>query len=168
VARAALEPIVRDVHRLVPALAGGNVMPLIEAAYAVGLEPVHPRSELGVGFLANGVAWESDQPTLCLVITSAGVYGLVQALHAAFVNRRPLVVLSGEVGATGRGSVQAGNGWDGPSVTEVTRALTAWSVDATTPQLATESVRRAVGVARERRLPVHVNVPLSVQKAEAP
>src|SRR5688500_16910283 len=75
VARAALEPIVREVHRLVPALAGGNVMPFIEAAYAVGLEPVHPRSELGVGFLANGIAWESDQPTLCLVITSAGVYG---------------------------------------------------------------------------------------------
>jgi acetolactate synthase-1/2/3 large subunit len=168
VALAALEPIVRDVHRLVPTLAGGNVMPLIEAAYAVGLEPVHPRSELGVGFLANGVAWESGRPTLCLVITSAGVYGLIQALYAAFVNRRPLVVLSGEVGALGRGAVQAGNGWDGPSVTEVTRALTTWSVDATTPSLATESVSRAVRLARERRLPVHVNVPLVVQTAEAP
>jgi thiamine pyrophosphate-dependent acetolactate synthase large subunit-like protein len=167
VARAALELVAGDVHRLVPALAGGNVMPFIEAAYAVGLEPVHPRSEIGVGYLANGIAWESGLPTLCVVITSAGVYGLVQALYAASVNRRPLVVVSGDVAAIGRGSVQAGDGWDGPSVTEVTRAFTAWSVDAMTPAQATEGLTRAVRIARHRRLPVHVNVPLGVQKAPA-
>jgi len=167
-ATAALERIVGDVHPLVPIVAGGNDMPLIEAAHAVGLRPIPTRSEAGAGFVANGIAWESGLPTLCVVITSVGVYGLVQALYAAYVNRRPLVVLSGEVAAIGCGSVQAGEGWDGPSVTQVTRPLTAWSFDAGSPDLAVRGLARAVAVARAQRLPVHLNVPLSVQKAWIP
>ena len=168
VATAALRQIVADVHPLVPTVAGGNNMPLIEAAYAVGLHPVHPRSEMGAGFMANGIAWESNRPTLCLVITSVGVFGLMQALYAAYVNRRPVVLISGEVSGIGRGSVQAGEGWDGPSVTQATRPVTAWSVDAIGAELAIASIRRAVLIASERRLPVHVNIPLNVQKQDAP
>jgi acetolactate synthase I/II/III large subunit len=167
-AYASLAAICSDVHPLVPVVAGGNVMPLIEAAYAVGLRPIHPRSEAGAGFLANGIAWESLRPVLCIVITSAGVYGLMQALHAAFVNRRPVLVLSGEVSATGYGAVQAGDGWDGPSVIEVTRPLTVWSFHAGTPDLAVRAVKRAVALAREQSLPVHLDIPLAVQKSVAP
>jgi thiamine pyrophosphate-dependent acetolactate synthase large subunit-like protein len=168
VATAALEGVLGQVHRLVPAVAGGNDMPLIEAAHALDLDLVHTRSEAGAGFLANGIAWESGLPTLCIVITSVGVYGAIQALYAAFVNRRSLVLLSGEVAGIGCGSVQAGEGWDGPSVTQLTRPLTAWSFDASSPELAVRSVRRGVALARERRLPVHLNLPLSVQNSEAP
>lgn len=168
VAEAALERVREEVHPLVPAVAGGNVMPLLEAASALGFRTIPTRSELGAGFLANGIAWESGRPTLCLVITSAGVYGLTQALHAAFVNRRPVVVISGEVAAVGCGSVQAGEGWDGPSVTQVTRPLTAWSFDATTPALAVRALRRAVALAAEKQRPVHINVPLAVQRSSAP
>jgi thiamine pyrophosphate-dependent acetolactate synthase large subunit-like protein len=163
-----LSRVLGQVHQLVPCVAGGNNMPLIEAAYAVGLTPVHPRSELGAGFMANGIAWESKLPTLCIVITSVGVLGLMQALHAAFVNRRPVVVLSGEVGGTGRGAVQAGDGWDGPSVTQATRPYTAWSFDATGPELAVRALVRAVLLARTQSLPTHVNLPLHVQKERAP
>lgn len=167
VAMAALAQVADEVARWVPCVAGGNNMALIEAAYAVGLEPVHPRSEAGAGFMANGIAWESGQPTLCLVITSVGVYGLVQALYAASVNRRPVVVVSGEVSGIGCGSVQAGDGWDGPSVTLATRPFTAWSVDAGSADLAIRGLRRAVRIAREKRLPVHVNIPLKVQKEQS-
>jgi thiamine pyrophosphate-dependent acetolactate synthase large subunit-like protein len=168
VAVAALEGVLGRVHPLVPVVAGGNDMPLLEAAYALGLRPIPTRSELGAGFLANGIAWESRRPALCLVITSVGVYGLMQALHAACVNRRPVLVVSGEVAGTGYGSVQAGEGWDGPSVTQVTRALTAWSFDATTPALAVRSLRRGVALAAERQQPVHINIPLAVQRSRAP
>ncbi len=125
VAMAALAQVADEVARWVPSVAGGNNMALIDAAYRVGLTPVHPRSEAGAGFMANGIAWETGRPTLCLVITSVGVYGLMQALYAASVNRRPVVVVSGEVSGIGCGSVQAGEGWDGPSVTLATRAFTA-------------------------------------------
>ncbi len=114
--------------------------------------------------MANGIAWETGQPTLCLVITSVGVYGLLQALYVASVNRRPVVVVSGEVSGIGCGSVQAGDGWDGPSVTLATRPFTAWSVDASNSELAIRGLRRAVRIAREARRPVHVNIPLKVQK----
>ena len=164
VAMVALAGVVGEVARWVPSVAGGNNMALIEAAYAVGLSPVHPRSEAGAGFMANGIAWESKLPTLCLVITSVGVYGLMQALYTASVNGRPLVVVSGEVSGTGSGSVQAGDGGDGPSVTVATRSFTAWSVDASSAELAIRGLRRAVRIAREKSLPVHVNIPLEVQK----
>ena len=163
-----LRQIVDDIHWLVPTVAGGNDMPLIEAAYALGLTLVHPRSEAGVGFMANGIAWEAQRPTLCIVITSVGVFGMMQALHAACVNRRPVVVISGEVSGIGRGSVQAGEGWDGPSVTEATRPFTAWSIDAVRGDLAIRAVRRAVLLARHTNLPTHVNIPLQVQKEQAP
>jgi thiamine pyrophosphate-dependent acetolactate synthase large subunit-like protein len=168
VAIAALDLVRDETHSLMPVVAGGNDMPLLEAAHALGYRPIATRSELGAGFLANGIAWESGQATLCLVITSVGVYGLIQALHAAFVNRRPVVVISGEVASIGCGSVQAGEGWDGPSVTQVTRALTAWSFDATTPDLAVRALRRGVALATSCQRPVHVNVPLAVQRSDAP
>lgn len=168
VSEAALARVRDEVHRLVPVVAGGNDMPLLEAAYALGYEPIPTRSELGAGFVANGIAWESGRPTLCLVITSVGVYGLMQALHAAFVNRRPVVVISGEVAGIGCGSVQAGEGWDGPSVTQATRALTAWSFDASTPELALRALRRGVALAAAQQSPVHINLPLAVQRSDAP
>ena len=168
VARVALEGVREQVSRFVPCLSGGNDMPLIEAVQAVGLVPLFPRSESGVGFVGNGVVWECRLPTLCVVITSVGVYGLMQALYAAFVNDRPLVVLSGEVGGIGRGSVQAGDGWDGPAITQVTRPLTAWSIDAPSASLACRAVARAVALAAAAQKPVHVNIPLSVQKEIQP
>ena len=164
VAMAALAGVVGEVARWVPSVAGGNNMALIEAAYTVGLLPVHPRSEAGAGFMANGIAWESKLPTLCLVITSVGVYGLMQALYTASVNGRPVVVVSGEVSGIGCGSVQAGDGWDGPSVTVATRPFTAWSIDTNSGELAIRGLRRAVRIAKEKSLPVHVNIPLKVQK----
>ncbi|MET0790799.1 MAG: thiamine pyrophosphate-binding protein [Polyangiaceae bacterium] len=166
-ASAALGQVLSDVHRFVPSVAGGNNMPLIEAAYEIGLVPIHSRSEAGAGFMASGIAWESQCPTLCIVITSVGVLGLMQALYTAFVNRRPIVVVSGEVSAIGRGSVQAGDGWDGPSVTQATRPFTAWSVDALSADLAVRGLVRAVILARETSLPVHINIPLNVQKERA-
>jgi thiamine pyrophosphate-dependent acetolactate synthase large subunit-like protein len=168
VATAALDQLRERVNRLVPVVAGGNDMPLLEAAYALNYRPIPTRSELGAGFVANGIAWESGQTTLCLVITSVGVFGLMQALYAACVNRRPVVVISGEVAGIGCGSVQAGEGWDGPSVTQTTRALTAWSFDATTPDLAMRALRRGVALAASMRRPVHVNVSLAVQRSDAP
>lgn len=160
----ALADVANLVHPIVPCVAGGVNMPLIEAVSVVGLTPVFPKSELGAGGIANGLAWQSGLPVLCIVITSAGMYGLIQALYAASVNRRPVVLISGEVAAVGKGSVQAGDGWDGPSVTAVTRNLTCWSVDAWTADLARRAVSRGVLLARQELRPVHINVPLSVQK----
>jgi len=159
---AALRPVARKIHRLVTIVGGGNDMPIAEAVQALGLEPIYARSETGACFMANGIAWETGLPALCVVITSVGVYGAVQGLYAAGVNRRPVVLLSGEVGGIGRGSVQAGDGWDGPSCTRVTDEFTGWSMDAHTTDQTIRAVARAVEVARQERLPVHVNVSVKI------
>jgi hypothetical protein len=46
--------------------------------------------------------------------------------------------------------------------------LTAWSVDASTPELAVRALRRGVALAVASQRPVHVNVPLAVQRSDAP
>jgi thiamine pyrophosphate-dependent acetolactate synthase large subunit-like protein len=86
----------------------------------------------------------------------------MQALHAAAVNRIPLVVVSGE--SSMAGSVQCGDGLDGPSVTRVTSELTAWSADVNRPDALPGSLMRAVRMASAFRLPVHLNVPVHVAR----
>lgn len=165
---AALRPVVSSIHRLVPLVGGGNNMPLIAAIRALELEPVYARSESGACFIANGIAWESGQVALCVVITSAGLYGATQGIYAACVNRRPIVILSAEVGGIGRGSVQAGDGWDGPACTRVTDEFTSWSVDAHDGDQAVRAVARAVALARHDRLPVHVNLSVKILGGDEP
>jgi len=158
VAFALISPHVAPV---VPIVAGGYAMPLV-AAIRRPLELFPTRTEQGALLEAMGQAQETGLPAVCVVITSPGVYGLMQALHDAYVNRVRVVLLSGETSQPG--SSQAGDGVSGPSASRITAHLTAWSADAYADLPAT--LARAVSVATERRLPVHLNVPMYVASRE--
>jgi acetolactate synthase I/II/III large subunit len=161
----ALRRIARDVHPTVPTVPGGYNVPMLAAAVRAGFRLLVARSEFGASWIGAAMAWETRRPVIVIVITSPGVYGTIQALHGAFVNRVPLILLSGE--ASLPGSVQGGSGFDGPSVTRVTTSLTAWSTDVTEPRLLPTALARAVLVASEARRPVHLNIPLHVGAGEA-
>jgi acetolactate synthase I/II/III large subunit len=162
---AAMACVTREVNRVVTTVPGGYDMPLLMAAARAGLSVLVSRSEHGAALIGSGFAWETRRPSLVVVITSPGVYGTLQALHAASVNRVPLVLLSGETSIPG--SVQCGDGLDGPSATRVTSPLTAWSADVNRPEALAGALSRAVRTARETQRPVHLNVPVHVASAEA-
>jgi thiamine pyrophosphate-dependent acetolactate synthase large subunit-like protein len=143
---------------------GGYNMAMIAAAHQLGFRLLVARSEAGAAWTAASIAWETQRPTLAVVITSPGVYGTLQAFHYAWVSRVPLVLLSGETSLAG--SVQAGDGLGGPSVTRVTAALTAWSADVARPAELPAALLRAVRIAATCLRPVHLNVPVAVAAAE--
>jgi acetolactate synthase-1/2/3 large subunit len=160
----ALSRVTPEVGRVVTTVPGGYDMPLIGAVLRAGLSLLVGKSELGAALIASGLAWESGRPNLVVVITSPGVYGTMQALHAAAVNRIPIVLLSGETSLAG--SVQSGDGVDGPSVTRVTAPLCAWSADITRPETLPGALVRAVRMAASLARPVHLNIPVHVASAE--
>ena len=161
---AAIARIVREIYPLVSTVPAGYSMPILAAIVRAGLGLLVTRTEYGAAFAASGFALETDLPALAVVVTSPGVYGLTPALHAAWVNRLPLIVLSGETSLPG--SVQCGNGIDGPSVTRVTAPLCAWAADIVLPDALPGALARAVRVAATQRRPVHLNVPVHVASAE--
>lgn len=160
----ALSLIAEEVNPVVPTVPGGYDMPLLRGVLRAGLRLLVSRSELGAALIGSGYAWETGRPSLVVVITSPGVYGTMQALHAASVNHSPLVLLSGETSIPG--SVQCGDGVDGPSTTRVTAPLCAWSVDITRPEILPGAMSRAVRIAATLKRPVHLNVPVHVASAE--
>lgn len=153
------------VHSTLLAVSGGYDMAMIAGAQRLGYTIVSARSEGGAAFIAAALAWDTERPVLLVVITSPGVYGTLQALHYACVSRVPLVLLSGESSLPG--SVQAGDGIGGPSVTRVTAPLTAWSADIARPSELPRALQRAVCIAAHEARPVHLNVPTHVAACES-
>jgi len=152
-----------EVSPTVPVVPGGYDMPMIVAAHDLGFRLLVARSEAGAAWIAAALAWEAQRPTVALAITSPGVYGTIQALHYAWTSRVPLVLVSGESSLAG--SVQAGDGVGGPSVTRVTAPLTAWSADVARPGELPGALLRAVRIAAIHARPVHLNVPVDVAAA---
>jgi benzoylformate decarboxylase len=160
----ALLRIQREVSPTLVVVPGGYDMPMIVVADQLGFRMIVARSEAGAAWIAAGLAWETQQPTVVIAITSPGVYGTIQALHYAWVSRVPLVFMSGESSLAG--SVQAGDGVGGPSVTRVTAPLTAWSADVARPAELPGALLRAVRIAATSSRPVHLNVPVSIATAQ--
>ena len=160
----ALARVRGDVNATILAVSGGYDMAMVAAAGRLGYRVITARSEAGAAFAAAALAWETERPALVVVITSPGVYGTLQALHYAFVSRVPLIVLSGESSLPG--SVQAGDGVGGPSVTRLSSALTAWSADIMRPDELPRALVRAVWIASTQARPVHLNVPSHVAASE--
>src|SRR5438552_1158401 len=79
----ALARIAYEVNNTVTTVPGGYNMALVASAPRAGLSLLVCRSELGAAFIASAIAWETGRPSLVFVITSPGVYGLMQAFHAA-------------------------------------------------------------------------------------
>lgn len=157
---AGLARIREQVHGTVLSVAGGYDMGILLAAERLGYQLIAARSESGAAFAAAALAWEAGRPALLIVITSPGVYGTLQALHYAYVSRVPLLLLSGESSLAG--SVQAGDGLAGPSVTRVTASLTAWSADIARADELPSALVRAAAIAASTSRPVHLNIPSQV------
>lgn len=159
-----LSRVAPDVHPWVTTVPGGYNMVLVTAVTRAGLSLLVCKSEAGAALIGAGMAWESKKPCLVVTITSPGVYGTMQALHTASVNRIPLVLLSGETSIPG--SIQSGEGVDGPAIARVTAPLCAWSADITRVEAVPGALLRAVRIAASASRPVHLNIPVDIASAE--
>jgi acetolactate synthase-1/2/3 large subunit len=161
---AAISRVQGEVHSVATTVPGGYCMPILSALVRAGFRVVVAKSEAGAALIASGIAWETERPCLCVSITGPGVFGTMQALHGASVNRVPLVLISGESSLPG--ATQAGDGVDGPSTTQMTAPLCAWSARIDRPSALPGALLRAVRVASFHRRPVHIAIPVHVANAQ--
>ena len=137
---------------------GGEVLTLVDALQAAGIEFVLAKHENAAGFMAEGVWQRTGAPGILVATVGPGVVNGVNVIANAEQDRVPLIVLTGCVDAT-ETLTYTHQVLDHQQVLRpVTKAsfrLTAEGADVIAD--------KAVAIATESRAgPVHVDVPISV------
>jgi acetolactate synthase I/II/III large subunit len=142
---------------------GGEVLALVEALNAAGIETVLTKHENAAGFMAEGVWHATGAPGLFYATLGPGVANAVNVVANAFQDRVPLIFVTGCVDAA-----------DAETYTHQVfdhQALLRPIVKATfraTAETADLVVDKAIAVALSGRPgPVHVDVPISVAEGKA-
>lgn len=165
IARAVREAGVDHVFMFV----GGLVDPFLPVLSGeAGLKPVLAANEAGAAYAADGYARASGKFGAALMIGGPGIFNAAGAIGAASADGVPLLVISGEAATSleGRGYFQDASPL-GADDLRMFDALTGFSHSVPTPdslpQFLRDAFRTMLGGARR---PVHVAVPMDVQKAE--
>lgn len=149
---------------------GGTIVPLIEAvSRRPELRVVLSKDESGAAFAADGYAWATGKPGVVITIGGPGATNAITALCCSSAQRHPLMLISGEVSTLSMGRRAVQDGTDlGLDVLAISRPATALSALASTPEKAIYSLQEGLRRAIHERRPVHLSLPLDVQRAAAP
>ena len=133
-----------------------------------GVRAIVAAHEGGAAYMADGYARASRGLGVAFGIGGPGIFNMVTALAAAKADRSAVLAISGEVATDreGRGGFQDASGVALDDVS-VLRPVTAESVSVASPALLDSELRTAALTALRERAPVHLSVPLDVQRAEA-
>jgi acetolactate synthase-1/2/3 large subunit len=142
---------------------GGEVLTLIDALEAAGIQFHLARHENAAGFMAEGVHHVDGAPAILVATVGPGAMNGVNVVANADQDRVPLIVLTGCVDAA-EAQTYTHQVLDHRKVFEpITKAT--FTLDA---QAAGVIAEKAVGIATEGRSgPVHIDVPISVADAPA-
>jgi acetolactate synthase-1/2/3 large subunit len=142
---------------------GGEVLTLIDALAAAGIEYITARHETAAGLMAEGAWAGTGAPGLLVLTVGPGVSNAVNAVANAFLDRVPLIVLSGAV-ERDRPGHYTHQVFD-------QRALLRPVVKASfvaAPETIERSMAEALRLAqRHPRGPVHIEVPMQTALAQA-
>jgi acetolactate synthase-1/2/3 large subunit len=147
---------------------GGMNDPFMPAmAGTSGVRPVVAAHEGGAAYMADGYARASGRLGVAFGIGGPGIFNMVTALAAARADRSAVLAISGEVPTDreGRGGFQDASGAALDDVS-VLRPVTAESISVASRGLLGAELRTAALTALRERAPVHLSVPLDVQRAE--
>jgi acetolactate synthase-1/2/3 large subunit len=131
-----------------------------------GLRTVVAAFEGGAAYMADGYARASRGLGVCLAIGGPGIFNMVTALASASADRTPVLAISGEVPRSweGMGAFQDASGAAIDDV-EVLKPITGLSVTLSSAAVVPHHLRHAITEATVRRRPVHLSVPVDIQKA---
>lgn len=123
--------------------------------------------EGGAAFMADGYARATGGLGLCFGIGGPGVLNMATALASAKADRSPVLAISGEVPTSleGLGGFQDASGAALDDIAALT-SLTGLSESVASPAVLPHHLRQAITHALVARKPVHLSVPVDVQKAE--
>lgn len=148
---------------------GGLVDPfLAPLAEGDGLRPILAANEAGAAYAADGYARASGKFGPALMIGGPGIFNAAGAIGAASADGVPLLVVSGEAPTTveGRGYFQDASPL-GIDDLRMFDALTGFSHEVPTAAALPQFLRDAFrAMFSDWRRPVHLAIPLDVQRAE--
>jgi acetolactate synthase-1/2/3 large subunit len=132
-----------------------------------GLRTIVAAFEGGAAYMADGYARASNGLGVCFGIGGPGILNMTTALAAAKADRTPILAISGEVARSweGMGGFQDASG-AGIDDIDALKPVTGLSLSLSSRAVVPHHLRHAITHAFTRRAPVHLSVPVDVQKAE--
>jgi acetolactate synthase-1/2/3 large subunit len=131
-----------------------------------GLRTVVAAFEGGAAYMADGYARASRGLGVCFGIGGPGIFNMITALASAGADRSPVMAISGEVARSweGMGGFQDASGAAIDDV-DVLKPITGLSVSVSSAAVVPHHLRHAITEASVRRRPVHISVPVDIQKS---
>jgi acetolactate synthase I/II/III large subunit len=146
-------------------LPGGTILPTYDPLLSSSLRHVLVRHEQGAGHAAEGYAWATGRPGVCMATSGPGATNLVTALSDAYMDSVPLVAITGQVGTSLIGS----DAFQEADITGITLPITKHNELVTDVERIPAAVAEAFHVATTGRPgPVLVDVPKDIQQATGP
>lgn len=123
--------------------------------------------EGGAAYMADGYSRASGNLGVCFGIGGPGVFNMVTALAAAKTDASSVLVINGDVPRSweGLGGFQDASA-AALSDTTVLKSVTDFSLTVSSPNLIPHSLRAAMSHAFTHHAPVHLSIPVDVQKAD--
>jgi indolepyruvate decarboxylase len=149
---------------------GDFVLPFFKVIEECGILPHYTLShEPGVGFAADAAARYHSGLGVAVVTFGAGAFNLVNAVAGAYAERSPVVVITGAPGARERSSgfVVHHQARSVETQLAVFREITCDQAVLTDPAEAPGEIARVLQSARERALPVYIELPRDMTAAAA-
>ncbi len=147
---------------------GDFVLPFFKVIEECGILPHYTLShEPGVGFAADAAARYHSGLGVAVVTFGAGAFNLVNAVAGAYAERSPVVVIAGAPGARERSSgfVVHHQARSVETQLAVFREITCDQAVLTDPAEAPGEIARVLQSARERALPIYIELPRDMTSA---
>lgn len=141
---------------------GGAIMPTYDALYDYQdkLRHILVRHEQGAVHAAEGYAWASGKPGVCIVTSGPGATNLVTGLTDAMMDSVPIVCISGQVHV----SVIGTDAFQEADVIGITAPITKWNYQITEAREIPKIIARAFHIARTGRPgPVMIDITKNAQ-----
>jgi acetolactate synthase-1/2/3 large subunit len=146
-------------------LPGGTILPTYDPLLSSSLRHVLVRHEQGAGHAAEGYAWATGKPGVCMATSGPGATNLVTALSDAYMDSVPMVAITGQVGTSLIGT----DAFQEADITGITLPITKHNEIVTDVERIPAAVAEAFHIATTGRPgPVLIDVPKDIQQAIGP
>jgi acetolactate synthase-1/2/3 large subunit len=147
---------------------GAHILPVFDALYASRIRTILAKHEQGAAFMAGGYARQSGRVGVCLATAGPGATNLVTGLANAFMDRLPVLALTGETPtySFGKGALQESSG-EGFCINQydIFRGITRYNTVVQRTDYVANIFRNVTGILlSERPGPVLLSFPYNVLK----
>jgi acetolactate synthase I/II/III large subunit len=164
-AQALVRSLERQGVEVIFGLPGGTILPTYDPLLSSSLRHVLVRHEQGAGHAAEGYAWATGRPGVCMATSGPGATNLVTALSDAYMDSVPIVAITGQVGTSLIGT----DAFQEADITGITLPITKHNELVTDVERIPAAIAEAFHIATTGRPgPVLVDVPKDVQQASGP